>query len=169
MRRPSRWFVAALVLLGLGVLLTLRLTSTVTSPVGGYSPVQPRTSGSTTPGAAVPTVTDLRGTWLPRVVLGKPVRPSTSRTATLEFRTGTMKALASNGCNHYVYAFALDASGGLHVQQTARTVERCPYRPGGYLNHQRALELAASARIVEARLQLLDSGGAVLAVYDRAR
>ena len=169
MRRPSRWFVAALVLLALGVLLTLRLTSTVTSPVGGYTPVGPGPSRGTTPGAAVPTLTDLRGTWLPRVVLGKPVRPATARIATLEFRTGEHEALTSNGCDRALYRFALDAAGGLRAHQISVTPGRCPDRPGGYLNHQVALVRAAQVRIVAARLQLVDAGGRVLAVYDRAR
>lgn len=165
-RFSPKVLVAGALLLALGVLLTLRLTSTVTSPVGGFERTGPGPSAGTAAGATVPTATDLRGSWTPRVVLGERVHRAAP---TLDFRTEPARAVAWASCNRHVYRWVLDATGGLHVDELRSTGLTCSYQPGGTVDTAVALGRTDRVPIRQGRLELRAADGRVLAVLDRAR
>jgi len=161
-RRPSRWFVVGALALALGVLLTLRLASTVTSPVGGYAPTRP--SSGTTSGV-VPTVTDLRGRWLPRVVTGRRVPVDVATKGAVEFRVPQRVLVAPTGCGDLTAGFTVDSDGGFALVDAHLSTRGC----SGRLYAADAVQHSRSVRLVAGQLQLLGPAGTVLAVLDRAR
>ena len=163
MRRPGPWFVVGALALALGVLLTLRLASTVTSPVGGFAPTGP--SAGTTSGAAVPTLTDLRGGWRPRVVAGRSVPASQADEGPVEFRAPVLTV--ATGCGTWTTGFTLAGDGGFRTLDAQPTPAPCP--SGRSLGTPGAFARADQLRLVDGRLRLMGPDGTVLAVLDRAR